>query len=100
MRQDVKERVIARITVGGQPKTIELTVCQPYPDAVLYTNDEHKVFYFQGRGLHAALGTFRIFIMAMKKDANPLATIGAIRAAEILDTLNNYEEILEESIVG
>lgn len=101
MNTTVKERLIARISVDGQIKTIALDVEQQFPDGtVLYVNKEHEVFKFIGNGLQAALKIFKIFTQATTpKEANPLTMMAGIRSAEILDMLNNFTEVEDSKLV-
>lgn len=99
MNKDAKERIIARITVDGQTKTIALEYEQNFPDGtVLYVNKEHNVYKFIGNGLKAALSVFRIFTKATSKDADPFTMMAGIRAAEILDILNSSEEVEDSDL--
>ena len=101
MNTTVKERLIARISVDGQTKTIALDVEQQFPDGtVLYVNKEHEVFKFIGNGLQAALKIFKIFTKATTpKEADPFTMMAGIRSAELLDMLNNFTEIEDSKLV-
>lgn len=99
MNKDVKERIIAKISVDGQIKTIALEYEQKFPDGtVLYMNKEEHVYKFIGNGLKAALGVFRIFMKATSKGADPFTMMAGIRAAELLDFLNSYEEVEDSDL--
>lgn len=97
----VKERLIARISVDGQTKTIALDVEQQFPDGtVLYVNKKYEVFKFIGNGLQAALTIFKIFTNATTPEkADPFTMIAGIRAAELLDMLNNFTEVEDSKLV-
>ena len=100
METNVKERITAKIAVNGQPKTITLEVEQQFPDGtVLYVNKDYRVYKFVGNGLRAALKTFKVFTRATSPESDPFTTMAGIRAAELLDMLNNFTEIEDSKLV-
>ena len=100
MNTTVKERLIARISVDGQTKTITLEVEQQFPDGtVLYVNKDYRVYKFVGNGLRAALKTFKVFTRATSPESDPFTTMAGIRAAELLDMLNNFTEVEDSKLV-
>ena len=100
METNVKERITARISVDGQTKTITLEVEQQFPDGtVLYVNKDYRVYKFVGNGLRAALKTFKVFTRATSPESDPFTTMAGIRAAELLDMLNNFTEIEDSKLV-
>ena len=100
METNVKERITAKIAVNGQPKTITLEVEQQFPDGtVLYVNKDYRVYKFVGNGLRAALKTFKVFTRAASPESDPITTMAGIRAAELLDMLNNFTEIEDSKLV-
>ena len=100
METNVKERITARISVDGQTKTITLEVEQQFPDGtVLYVNKDCRVYKFVGNGLRAALKTFKVFTRATSPESDPFTTMAGIRAAELLDMLNNFTEIEDSKLV-
>ena len=100
METNVKERITARISVDGQTKTIALDVEQQFPDGtVLYVNKDYKVYKFVGNGLRAALKTFKVFTRATSPESDPFTTMAGIRAAELLDILNDFKELENSELV-
>ena len=100
METNVKERITARISVDGQTKTITLEVEQQFPDGtVLYVNKDYRVYKFVGNGLRAALKTFKVFARSISPESDPFTTMAGIRAAELLDMLNNFTEIEDSKLV-
>ena len=100
METNVKERITAKIAVNGQHKTITLEVEQQFPDGtVLYVNKDYRVYKFVGNGLRAALKTFKVFTRAASPESDPITTMAGIRAAELLDMLNNFTEIEDSKLV-
>ena len=100
METNVKERITAKIAVNGQPKTITLEVEQQFPDGTaLYINKDYRVYKFVGNGLRAALKTFKVFTRAASPESDPITTMAGIRAAELLDMLNNFTEIEDSKLV-
>lgn len=94
METNVKERITAKISVDGQIKIITLETEQQFPDGtVLYVNKDHKVYKFVGNGLRAALKTFKVFTRATSPESDPFTTMAGIRAAELLDILNDFKEL-------
>lgn len=94
METNVKERVTAKISVDGQTKIITLEAEQQFPDGtVLYVNKDYKVYKFVGNGLRAALKMFKIFASATSPESDPFTTMAGIRAAELLDILNDFKEL-------
>ena len=100
METNVKERITARISVDGQTKTIALDVEQQFPDGtVLYVNKDYRVYKFVGNGLRAALKTFKVFTRATSPESDPFTTMAGIRAAELLDILNDFKELENSELV-
>ena len=100
MEINVKERITAKIAVNGQPKTITLEVEQQFPDGtVLYVNKDYRVYKFVGNGLRAALKTFKVFTRAASPESNPITTMAGIRAAELLDMLDNFKELENSELI-
>ena len=100
MNTTVKERLIARISVDGQTKTIALDVEQQFPDGtVLYVNKDYRVYKFVGNGLRAALKTFKVFARATSPESDPFTTMAGIRAAELLDTLSDFKELENSELI-
>ena len=94
METNVKERITAKIAVDGQPKTITLEVEQRFPDGTtLYVNKDYKVYKFVGNGLRAALKTFKVFSRAISPESDPFTTMAGMRAAALLDMLNDFKEL-------
>ena len=94
METNVKERITAKISVDGQIKIITLETEQQFPDGtVLYVNKDYKVYKFVGNGLRAALKTFKVFARATSPESDPFTTMAGIRAAELLDMLNDFKEL-------
>ena len=100
METNVKERITARISVDGQTKTITLEVEQQFPDGtVLYVNKDYRVYKFVGNGLRAALKTFKVFTRATSPESDPFTTMAGIRAAELLDMLDNFKELENSELI-
>ena len=100
METNVKERITARISVDGQTKTITLEVEQQFPDrTVLYVNKDYRVYKFVGNGLRAALKTFKVFTRAASPESDPITTMAGIRAAELLDILNDFKELENSELI-
>ena len=94
METNVKERITAKISVDGQTKIITLEVEQRFPDGTaLYVNKDYRVYKFVGNGLRAALKTFKVFIRANSPESDPFTTMAGMRAAELLDILNDFKEL-------
>ena len=100
METNVKERITAKIAVDGQPKTITLEVEQRFPDGTaLYVNKDYRVYKFVGNGLRAALKTFKVFTRAISPESDPFTTMAGIRASELLDMLNDFEELENSELI-
>ena len=100
METNVKERITARISVDGQTKTITLEVEQRFPDGtVLYINKDYRVYKFVGNGLRAVLKTFKVFTRAISPESNSITTMAGIRAAELLDMLDNFKELENSELI-
>ena len=100
METNVKERITAKIAVNDQPKTITLEVEQQFPDGtVLYVNKDYRVYKFVGNGLRAALKTFKVFARATSPESDPFTTMAGIRAAELLDMLNDFKELENSELI-
>ena len=100
METNVKERITARISVDGQTKTITLEVEQQFPDGTaLYVNKDYRIYKFVGNGLRAALKTFKVFTRATSPESDPLTTMAGMRAAELLDMLNNFKELENSELI-
>ena len=100
METNVKERITAKISVDGQTKIITLETEQQFPDGtVLYVNKDHKVYKFVGNGLRAALKTFKVFTRATSPESDPFTTMAGIRAAELLDILNDFKELENSALI-
>ena len=100
METNVKERITAKISVDGQIKIITLETEQQFPDGtVLYVNKDYRVYKFVGNGLRAALKTFKVFTRAASPESNPITTMAGIRAAELLDMLDNFKELENSELI-
>ena len=100
MKTNVKERITAKISVDGQTKIITLETEQQFPDGtVLYVNKDYKVYKFVGNGLRAALKTFKVFTRATSPESDPFTTMAGIRAAELLDILNDFKELENSALI-
>lgn len=100
METNVKERITAKIAVNGQLKTITLEVEQQFPDeTALYVNKDYRVYKFVGNGLRAALKTFKVFTKANSPESDPFTTMAGIRAAELLDILNDFKELENSELI-
>ena len=100
METNVKERITAKISVDGQTKIITLEIEQQFPDGtVLYVNEDYKVYKFVGNGLRAALKAFKVFTKAISPESDPFITMAGIRAAELLDMLNDFKELENSELI-
>lgn len=90
----------AKITVDGQPKTVELVKGPNLSDGVLYLSKEDGVFYIEGNPLRYVMKLFRkLMALTAKHDKDPLETIAGIVVADLLDFINNSEELSKEQLI-